>query len=165
MSEPKQIAVVRDHDELHAALAARADELRVTRETLDAVSGLQSGYSAKLLAPFPSKKLNRVSLGAMLGTLGLMLIVVEDVEAFQRVKSRLMPAHGAQRTFVTRKTLRQLREMASRGAIAKNAKLTPKQRIAAARKAAIARWHPRPGSTKSKASPQARERDISRGQS
>src|SRR5262249_13470142 len=57
-------------------------------ESLDLVSGLTGGYSAKLLSPVPIKTLGRVSLGLILQTLGLRLIAVEDMEALSRVKSR-----------------------------------------------------------------------------
>jgi hypothetical protein len=82
---------VRSYDELHWILRARATELQITRETIDAVSGLQSGYSAKLLAPVPIKSLGKTSMGLMLQTLGVVLIAVEDQEALSRLRSRLVP--------------------------------------------------------------------------
>jgi len=85
----RRIAVVRSYDELHAVLRARANELQVTREGLDAVSGLQNGYCAKLLAPVPIKAIGPVSMGPLLGALGLMLIVVEDAEMLARIASQM----------------------------------------------------------------------------
>ena len=62
----REIAVVQSYDELIRALRKRADELKITRETIDAVTGLQGGYSAKLLASVPIRMLGRVSLGPIL---------------------------------------------------------------------------------------------------
>jgi hypothetical protein len=39
----RRLVVVHDYDEMIFVLRARADELRITRETLDAAAGLQSG--------------------------------------------------------------------------------------------------------------------------
>jgi hypothetical protein len=84
------IAEVRSWNDLHAALRARAESLNVSRLVLDELSGLQSGYASKLLAPGPIRHFGRVSLGAMLGALGLKLVVQEDKEALARVAGRLV---------------------------------------------------------------------------
>jgi len=89
MIEARQIAVVRDYDALMDALRARRDELKVTHAVIDDVSGVQPGYASKLLADPPIKGFGRVSLGPILGALGLQLIVVVDPEGFRRVRSRL----------------------------------------------------------------------------
>src|SRR5687767_6117858 len=78
--------------ELHRAMRARAEQLNISRETIDHVSGLPSGYSAKLLAPKPLKCVGLKSMMPLLGTLALKLHVVHDEEAFQRIKRRLEPA-------------------------------------------------------------------------
>src|SRR4051794_38656581 len=83
------LAIVRDYKELIAAIRARRDALDITHETIDAVAGLQAGYTSKLLVDPPMKCAGRVSLGAMLGALGLMLLVVEDPAALERVRARL----------------------------------------------------------------------------
>jgi hypothetical protein len=84
------IAEVRSWNDLHAALRARAESLNVSRLVLDELSGLQSGYASKLLAPVPIRHFGRVSLGAMLGALGPKLVVQEDKEALARVAGRLV---------------------------------------------------------------------------
>jgi hypothetical protein len=48
--EPRVICEFSDYDELINGLRARAAELNLSGETIDAVSGLASRYSAKLLA-------------------------------------------------------------------------------------------------------------------
>ena len=72
------LATVRNYDDLVAAIRARRDELEVTHETIDTVSGVASGYASKLLADPPIKRRGMISLSAVLGALGLMLVVVED---------------------------------------------------------------------------------------
>lgn len=106
----RRLAEVRDYDGLHRALRQRADELRVSRQDLDEVAGLQSGYAGKLLAPVPIKAIGRATLGPMLGALGLKLLLVEDAEALARIRGRIgarakakanagasMPAHKRKR--------------------------------------------------------------------
>jgi hypothetical protein len=84
--EPKLLATVRDYDELIAAIRTRRDELQVTHETI----GIPSGYASKLLTDPPIKRMGMISLGPMLGALGLMLVVVEDPAALSRVRGRLV---------------------------------------------------------------------------
>jgi len=109
---PRQIAVVRTHDELHAALRARADQLGWTRTALDDLSGLANTHVSKLLAPVPIKRLGRSSLGPLLGAMGLVIIIAEDAELLERMR-RLAVAKGhGQRN----------EEMARNGALRANAK-------------------------------------------
>jgi hypothetical protein len=85
----RRLAIVREYHQLHAVCRARANELQITRTTLDEISGNQPGYSAKLLAPKPIKGLGQFSLGPTLGGLGLALVVIEDKEALARIAGRL----------------------------------------------------------------------------
>src|SRR5206468_2426011 len=78
MAEPKHLATVRDYDELVAAVRARVAELNITHANVDDVSGVPGGYASKLLCNPPMRTMGRVSLGLMLGALGLKLLVVED---------------------------------------------------------------------------------------
>jgi hypothetical protein len=127
MSEPRQIAIVRSYAELHAALQARAVELGATHEAIDNVSGLQAGYASKLLSPVPIRSLGRVSLGPMLETLGLVLLVVEDLAAMQRHAARLgkgrQPAAARLAPVTFRISLRQLRKRARAGGLARKQKV------------------------------------------
>jgi hypothetical protein len=51
MTAPRVIADVHRYDDLYFALRARVRELQLPLESLDALTGLQSGYSAKVLSP------------------------------------------------------------------------------------------------------------------
>src|SRR5258705_9916877 len=86
MTAPKTPVIVRDYDQLLAALRARAAELEVTHEVLSEASGLCSGYVSKLLCDPPIRHFGRVSLGCFLGAVGLKLAVLEDAEALARIR-------------------------------------------------------------------------------
>jgi hypothetical protein len=89
---PEQpLAVVRNYNDLIAAVLARKQNLGITFEVLDAVSGLQEGYSCKLLGPGRKKKLGPLSFDCILAALGMKLVAVEDEEALARVRNRLTP--------------------------------------------------------------------------
>jgi hypothetical protein len=83
--------------ELLQALRDRRDELDISHETLDQISGLQSGYVSKPLAPKPIKNLGPVSLGPLLGALGVAITVVPDKEAIAAVKHRWQKRKRPQR--------------------------------------------------------------------
>jgi hypothetical protein len=81
-------------EELRQLLRARADELNVSRLTIDEVAGTQSGYCGKLLAEPPTKGFGEMSLGAVLGALALKIArieFVEDPEQAARVIDRWEP--------------------------------------------------------------------------
>lgn len=107
MTEPRQI-IVTDYDSLVAACRARADALNISRDTIDEIAGLPKGYTSKVLMAKPlgdksasggrlsSRNLGRVSLGPILGALGMALQPVEDPEALARVASRMTVRNKAQ---------------------------------------------------------------------
>jgi hypothetical protein len=74
----RQLATVRTYAQLIAVLRARSDELEITREITDDAAHLPSGYAGKLLSRTPVKNLGPSSLGALLGVLGLAIVVIED---------------------------------------------------------------------------------------
>jgi hypothetical protein len=99
--ELRPIGVARDYPELHFWLRQVAESRAISRETIDDISGLQPGYSAKLLAPVPKKALGRVSMGPLFGSLGLLLVVCEDPRQLARVSARYVrrdekSAHAAE---------------------------------------------------------------------
>lgn len=80
------IIEARTYQELWAALIARAEQLAMTREAMDADAGLPSGYSGTLFAPAQVKKMGLSSLSALLGVLKLKIIIVEDGPCLNPVK-------------------------------------------------------------------------------
>jgi hypothetical protein len=149
-TERRQIAIVKSYGELVTALRARSDELQVTRETLDHITGLQNGYAAKLLAPVPIRMLGRISLGPMLAALGMSIVLVEDLSALRKIQlqmtKRLKPrldASGAMPTGKSKKRRGVFRGNSEWGkllAARRVALQTDKERSDSARRAARIRW-------------------------
>ena len=87
----RPIALARDFEGLRQAFRARCDELRVARVTVDEIGGLSEGQCSKLLALVRDQEMGPISFPAMLGALGLAVLVVEDAEAMARIRHRLKP--------------------------------------------------------------------------
>jgi hypothetical protein len=81
--------VATDYETMIELVRYRLEELNTTHESVDDVSGLHGGYTSKLVAPTPIKSMGKASMGPMLQTLGLALIVVRDDAQFARIKDRL----------------------------------------------------------------------------
>lgn len=146
------IGTARDYSELQALLRQRAADLGLTREAIDDLVGLQNGYASKLLAPEPIKRLGAQTIGPFLEGLGLKLVVTVDELALEKHAGRIARSQ-AEKPFrpdppipsdvkiAAKHLIRQERAAAGRkGAAALNARLTPEERSARARKAARARW-------------------------
>jgi hypothetical protein len=73
------------------AIRARQDELDLSCETIDEIAGLPARYTAKLLAPVPLRGISHMSLTAILGALGIGLVVVEDDAQREKVEDRWKP--------------------------------------------------------------------------
>jgi hypothetical protein len=63
-------------------------ELSISREEIDNLAGIATGYSGKLLSPARTKVFGKVSLGPTLGAIGCKLILVEDPAAAARTLAR-----------------------------------------------------------------------------
>jgi hypothetical protein len=85
------LAIVTDYLGLVTALRRRIVELGTGMESVDAVAGLPNGYASKLLSRNNKTSLGRVSMGPLLGALGLKLAVLPDDEALAKVIDRLPP--------------------------------------------------------------------------
>jgi hypothetical protein len=80
---------VRCYHGLIEALRSRVNELKVAYDTVDRVAGLPQRYTGKLLNPTNGRSLGAISLEPLLATLGLKILLVEDQQAYDRVKHRL----------------------------------------------------------------------------
>ncbi len=146
MTEPRQIAVVRDSQEAQCAFRERAEELKIPREVLDELTGLPKGYSGKVLANPPAKGLGYVSFWTMLGALGLTVILVEDAKRMVRVNAttKRQGHYPESRNWRNAKALRMISEInkkiGKKGQKARMLATTKEQRIRWARKAVRARW-------------------------
>lgn len=144
------LAIVRDYSELHAALRARAEQLNVSRETIDNVAGFQQGYASKLLAGKPITIIGKWSFGTILAALGVKLILVEDPDAMARIKDRLVPrANSFVRkgvTYTPKDFKKWGAEGGKNGGLGKT-KLSARERSLIALRAVRARWSRRSVST------------------
>lgn len=145
------IAECKSYDDLHLALRERYQEMRITNEAIDDISGCQTGYSAKVLGPNPTKRLGPISW-SLLEVLGVKLLVVDDPETRTAMQSRYEPKSGALRGYETRwesaqaapkvtsEVRRFLKSMAAVAGRAAQKKKTPEERRQSAQHAARARW-------------------------
>jgi hypothetical protein len=140
---PRRLAVVRSYYELVDAFRNRVLELGTDYEEVDRVAGYCDTYTSKLLAPRPSRNFGEVSLGSMLGALGLELHVVENPVATEKARARLK-----QRDFaayepaptVLRFPRRHFKRIGKLGAAGYLAKVSPEKRSEYARNAVLKRW-------------------------
>ncbi len=145
-TEPRIIAEISDTEGLRHLLRNRAEELNLSRSTLDEVAGLPMGYCAKLLCDPPMRDIGPISLWPLLGALGLAFAAVEDERAMVRVRK------AAKRKF-SRDWTTHWRNAKALGMIQKEAKLNGskggKKRFAMMtaaelrehqRRASLARW-------------------------
>ena len=145
---PRQIAVVRDHDELVDALRARKDALGLSDQFVDETCFETAGHCNQVLGPSRRKNLGRKSLDGLLITLGCALVLVEDPErvAFMeaqwesRVAYNIRPhLNRVSKAAFERVKPAVLQELSAIGNAARRVKLPRKEQVRIARKAARAR--------------------------
>lgn len=110
-------APIRDMAGLRAACIAAKQERGVSYETIDAIAGLPERYTSKVLAPNPVRMVGNQSLGEIMGALGKMLLMVDDVEQIERVKGRWKRskrAKDAPATFSVAEVMAAKAELAAR---------------------------------------------------
>jgi hypothetical protein len=141
MTQARQIAFASTYDEFVDALRHRATELKVTRERIDAISGLPDGYTSKLLCIPPMKSLGRASLGPMLEVLGLTIVLIENPKALARYSKQFSKSKYPTRASGTLDLIsyqisrRKLKRMARRGGKRRAEKLSAAQLSRIGRKA------------------------------
>ena len=95
--------LITDYRTLVETCRARADELAISRLELDRLAGLPVGYNGKLLAKDGAgprkKKMWPIGLEAMLGTLGLRILLIEDEAATARTLALRTPVQSNQQRF------------------------------------------------------------------
>jgi hypothetical protein len=86
------LAIVRTTEDLRQLFRLRVAHFNISLETLDALAGLPTRYSSKLLRSNPPRTFGPISFEALLGALALQLVAMEDAEALARVQRRLVAA-------------------------------------------------------------------------
>ena len=146
------LAVVRTIDELRAMFRARVAALDLSYETVDMISGLPAGYTAKLLGPTTIRRFGPVALEALIGACALKLVVVEDAEAMLRLKARFVARRRALSVkragpgdVVVTRDREFMQRIGQFGGFASAQKRNASARAAISdmkRRAALHRWHP-----------------------
>jgi hypothetical protein len=142
------LGIITDYQSLHAILRARADALRLSRQSIDGIAGFADGYASKLLSPSPVKILGERSLGPLLTALGIKLAALEDPDAMARfpTKRERRAEHQVRRGMQGFAGKRRRRnwlftpETAREAALTRMSKLSAEKRRKLARRAARARW-------------------------
>jgi hypothetical protein len=134
---------VRDMTDLQRSLAARADAIGLSREVIDQLSGLPSGYAAKLLSLAPAKGIGTLSVFLLAGAVGYSIALVEDPDAlakakrYARQRQKLRQGVGHWRSA---KAMALVRAIASRGGKSRFARMSPEELRAHQSRSAQARW-------------------------
>jgi hypothetical protein len=137
------IADVSSYEQMLAALRLRVTELQINGGRFDEYSGLPRGYLSKLIGARPVRRLGMTSFAPVLAGLGLRLLVIEDQEATERLKTRLPPRNQSCVGSVavhTKLTTRFLRKIGAKGGENSRKYLGKRLIKQLARKAANARW-------------------------
>lgn len=87
------VGIARSYYALVEAIRRRVEELKLTRLEVDRLSGVQDGYSAKLLARKNIKVFGKLSTGLILEALGLELVIVKTKEG-----RNMLPHNVSKRT-------------------------------------------------------------------
>jgi hypothetical protein len=141
-------------------------KIAITSPHIAAMASLPDYYIAKLLSVHPIRRIGMISLGPLLGVLGIKLLMVEDPEAVARYSGKLanrnescvhngaaiefrfsrrhmqkIGKNGAKSRWAKARMLAETASIiAPLGAAARHTALSPQRRSQIARKAALARW-------------------------
>lgn len=66
----------------------RIRELGITYATVDSISGLPDGYTAKLMSPKPMKRLGEKAIEGLNGALGIAFVAAVDAQQVRLVRGR-----------------------------------------------------------------------------
>lgn len=131
MEQASIVGVAVDYPGLRGLIAARRRELGLRQLEVDDLAGVQSGYTGKLECGL--RHFGDMSLGSILGALGLSLVAVRATGAHKHQPLE----HGG---LSSQRLSDRLKKRNAKGARALNMSLTPIQRQKSAKRAARARW-------------------------
>jgi hypothetical protein len=143
--------IIKNEDQLLAAIRARCAELQITYETLDVVAMLPDGYASKLLCDHPVKHMGALTMWSILGTLGYRIGLVHDEELLARFCDKLVArkcppqstgSKGRVKFNFTHRFLRKIGRLGGqRSGQVRRARACAKQAVSEMkRRAALARW-------------------------
>jgi protein required for attachment to host cells len=139
----------RDYDGMQAVLRQVADKRRRSRQELDRISGLPSGFCSTVLSENPGRRLGPDTIGPLNTALGIKWVAVDDPEALakftalgdERVEYKARkPTDDRHKIIVVKITKRRMKYLSNLATKARK-RIPKRKRAAMARKAARARWH------------------------
>lgn len=139
----------RDYAGLVAAMRAVKDYIGLSNAELESICGLTSGHVDKALGPSAVKTIGRSTFDLLCGGLAIEFEIRADPEAMRRMESRWEGRNRSQIRVDAKPPSIEILERAKpvifrqngvRGALARNAKLSPAKRSKIAKRAARARW-------------------------
>jgi hypothetical protein len=75
---PRELAICVDYVDVLLAFRARAEELGLSRLTIDYLGGLPHGQAGRILSPFEGRRMGAVSLSKMCRALAVKIVIVDD---------------------------------------------------------------------------------------
>jgi hypothetical protein len=84
-------ATADDLQSLTNAIRRRVDELGITLDTLEVLSGITAGYASKCLSDPPMRRATPWTWFLMLQALGLKVALIEDPAAVEKMRRRWLP--------------------------------------------------------------------------
>src|SRR5262249_23894739 len=138
-------AVVDDLPSLMVAIKRRIDDLGITLETVEHLSGIPSGYLSKITGDPPMRRASPYTWFLVLQALSLKLTLTVDPPMAERMKDRYVPRKAKKP--VRRETPNAVqfapghfKKIGSQGGLARASRLTSQQRSLSARHACEARY-------------------------
>jgi hypothetical protein len=145
-SAPRVIGRAQTYDEVVDIFRRRQDELGLSNEVAEQLGGLTSGHVDKLLGPTRSKTMGAFTIDVLMEVFAVDFVMVESAEKLARMESRWEEKQRCysvpitKRRKISAKLIEQakpliMRELAKRGAAARNANMSAEQRSKLARRA------------------------------
>jgi hypothetical protein len=130
---------------LHVILRARAEELQLSRHSLDEIAGLPSGLAGKILSPRPKKRFGNISLPLLLDALGMKLVAMVDEAKTLALQQRITTGprkasavrSGHCTVLVSRRHLKRIQRL---GGLNSRRRMSRKKASELGRLAANSRW-------------------------
>jgi hypothetical protein len=138
-------ATVPHSDALLAAIRRRINELEVSYETVEAVNGIQSGYTTKILGNPPAKRVQLYTAFLLIEALGLRVRLEEDPDLAERLRHWWTKRRLTKAVMLPAGRIKEFppdfyRYISRLGNEARSRKISPSRRSELARHAAMARW-------------------------
>lgn len=146
------IAVVRTQDDMIEALRRAKDMLGLSNAWCDAIGGLTSGHTDKVIGPSRTKSLSQMTFDLFCELFAVEFHMVVNIDAAQRMADRWEGRNASNVRVESNRVSAGLLERAKRHILvasakhanaARNQMLTREQKAKIARKAARARWRKR----------------------